>query len=304
MKCYIITTCTSNKKYDIDDLLRLKNILFRNYTVDSLYLDWSKNISNNKLEKYKAINLYCGVQWTNIIKSKNILLQNFDVELLVMSAGMGLINSEKKISSYSCTFSANSDDSIKHLKNKSLNISQKWWNLVNKFDLDKLDKNAYIFLVLSNEYINATSKTIDELIKIYEDKLFIISCSKSDTIQKYKQNLLNFNTSFNNKNRGTFISINQRAFYWLSQQIINKNLDIKLSVLNKVIDKYLENEKKFQKKRNKKLNEYELNNLIEYQIKGLQIKNPTQGLGNLRKNGFACEQKRYSKFFNTLKRAN
>lgn len=294
MKCYIITTCTSKKKYTSN--INLKNIIDNTSDINELYINWTSLKKNNQ-EKYNLEKLYSGVQWSNILKAKELLSTKFTTELLVMSAGFGLIHEDTKLPSYGITFSKDSEDSIHLLKNKPQNINQKWWNLINAFDTNTLDKDAYVFIVASQSYLQASKDTIKELISIYGKKLFIVSCGIDYSTCEFKENILHFSTKFNSINKGTFISINQRAFYWLSQQIVEENLLLNKNILNKLINSTLQNIEPFKSKQINKLSESQLIHFIKDQIIKHNKTTATQGLKHLRLSGYSCEQKRYNKLF-------
>jgi hypothetical protein len=299
MKCYIITTCTSKKKYPSN--INLKDVINKSTSIDNLYNNWEQ-LQNSNQEKYNLEELYAGVQWSNILKAKELLSNKYATELLVMSAGFGLIHSDNTIPSYNITFSKDNENSIHNIENRQENLNQKWWNLVNKFDINTLDKDACIFIIGSQSYLQSAKNTIEELITIYGKKLFIISSGVDYSTCEFKDNLLQFSTKFNSINKGTFISINQRAFHWLSEKIIINNLPLEKSTLNKLINDTLKDIEPFKQKQINKLSEFQLVNFIKKQIIKHNKTSATQGLKHLRLSGYSCEQKRYNKLFNeTLK---
>jgi|GEM_PF-1745606 len=296
-KVYIITSCTSKKSIQPKQKTQLLSYSKQFTSLDQFHVKWSKVIDNNT---HKAIDLYAGVQWSSVKKALSVFHKKYDTELLIMSAGYGLINSQKLITPYSCTFSKNHLDSISQIED-SYNISQKWWDLVNRFDLSSLDKNAKVFIALSNEYLTATQKTIEDLIDIYQDNLFIISTSKSDLPPKIKDKRLSIDSKFNVLEKGTLSSINQRALYWLSEQILKNNLTLNRKKLNLFIQKQLQHLDTYQvPKREQKDNDF-LESFIQKQIEQHNITSATSGLKHLRENNLACEQKRFNALFKKVK---
>lgn len=297
MTLYIITTCTSKKKFPSSISL---NKTIKNNLEDTVN-HWKTEI--NKInKKYIAEDLYAGVQWSNILKAKKILSKKFDTKLLIMSAGLGLIDSRKRIPSYSSTFAKGNIDSVNSINKQTSKSEQFWWNKINQFDLNTLEKDAYIFLVLSKNYIEASKTTVEKIIEIYKERVFIISSSNDANIKNlYKENLLPFNSKFNQINKGTFISINQRAFSWLSSEIISSDLEINKSTLDKRISQHLADIQIHDKFEKIKLTDNELLEYIKNQILNLTISSATKGIKELRKDGYACEQKRYQNHFKIIK---
>jgi hypothetical protein len=84
---------------------------------------------------------------------------------------------------------------------------------------------------------------------------------------------------------------------WLSNEIINKNIELDHCKLQTHIDTFLSNYEYYKRPKREILTEDTLYKKILEQIKTKNIKSGTQGLKDLRTNGFACEQKRYMQAF-------
>lgn len=290
---YIISNCTNSKK-----LTPNKDSLFRNYTnniTNNIVLDWKTNLLNSN-NKIKAKDLYKGVTWKATLDCENEFSIKFPTKLLIASAGYGLIDSEKIISSYGITFSKNQLDSI----NKYC-LNEVWWNNINEFPVNKFKNVSAIFICLSKEYLNATDKYIDKLIKIYSNKVFIINISKKCEL-KFKNNYLNFDSRFNLYEPGTLINLSQRALRWLSKEIVENKLELNQNILQEHINTFLNNFENTRIKKGKKIEDTDLRIILSDFILKKHILSASKGLTLLREKGISCEQKRFHHLFNNLKK--
>lgn len=290
---YIISNCTNGKK-----LLPNKCNLFRNYRhniIENVILDWKTNLKNSS-NKIKAKDLYKGVTWKAILDCEKEFNIKFPTKLLIASAGYGLIDSEKMISSYGITFSRNQLDSVnKYCLNKI------WWNNINEFSVNEFKNVSAIFICLSKEYLDATNNYIEKLIEIYSDKVFIINVAKKCDL-KFRKNSLNFDSRFNLYEPGTLINLSQRVLRWLSKEIIKNDLKLDHNILQEYINNFLNKFENVYIIKGKKLEDTDLKIMLNNFMLKENILSASKGLTLLRKSGFSCEQKRFHNLFNNLKK--
>lgn len=292
---YLISNCTSGKKIPTKPIH-----LFRNYchdSIDDISVNWKNNLEDIQFEKIKARNLYKGVAWKAILDAEKQFNKEFETTLLVASAGYGLINVDKLVSSYGITFSKNQLDSVsKHFRNKE------WWSNINQFDLTEFQNVSAIFIYLSKEYLKAMNDYIEELIRLHGDKVFIISVSK-ECYPNLDANMLYFDKRFNEYEPGTLISLGQRCMRWLSKEITKNGLELNLSILQKYIDVFLDNHHTKITKKGKQVSDNELEYIIKQQLSMGYMAVASRSLKTLRTNGYSCEQKRFHNVFNTIKKS-
>jgi hypothetical protein len=298
---YLISSCTSVKSIISDDKHLLRNYDLSN--IEKVSIEWIKNISLDCTNKIPARKLYQGPSWKATLDTEKNFSAKFTTQLLIASAGHGLIDSNEIICSYGSTFSKKHKDSIHHFKNIE-NPTQLWWTKTNKFDLNSLNTKSYMFLFLPSEYLIALKDFIEDLIDVFDKRIYILLTSKTRLSNKIENRSLRFDTRFNSYEKGTLITLSQRCMRWLSNEIITKELPFEHNVLQTHIDTFLSNLAPYKVAQRKQLHDSDLINIITDQIKLENIKSATQGLKSLRTKGFACEQKRYGKFFNALIRDN
>jgi len=296
---YLITNCTNVKKIPTNDNLLLRN--YRSNTLESISFTWNENIKNTENNQFiEARNLYAGVSWKAILEAeKNFALIN-DTRLLISSAGYGLIESDKKITSYGITFANGHEDSIRNFKSlKDKNITSFWWNLINKFNIKSLD-HPIIFIAVSYEYLIAMQNTINALIENFSTNVFIVVLSQKKLPSSYEKNILRFDSRFNSYEKGTVSTAIPRFIKWLSKEITRKNLALDHCTLQNYINSFFEKYEEYIMPIRNNLSDNEILKCIEIQIKEKEINNKTKGLRNLRSMGYACGQDRYNKLFKKI----
>ncbi len=297
----IISSCTSSKKYSPSDLLELTNIDDHLLLEDACEL-WINNININKSSQYKASQLYKGAAWKVTLEIKEILNKKTPTNLYVASAGYGLIHSDKEIYSYDCTFSSGDSNSISKFNNYLENPSNIiWWDKINTFSSDSFSSESYFFIVLPHDYLVASQNFIQEIIHKYDKKVFIFIANKKSVPSFMDQNIVKFDSRFNSFQTGVMINILQRAVFWLSNEIIMKDIPLVHKDLQNHIDMKLAQYKTFTMPVRKQLSEEEIYEKIRLMILYNNISSATQGLKYFRQLGFACEQKRFGKLFNEIK---
>lgn len=297
----IISSCTNGKKHPPLKKLKIANI------ESSLYLDdiidiWSSNISNLDEPIYEASQLYKGSTWQTTLKTHKVLSTNFNSSLYVASAGYGLIHAQTKISSYDCTFSSSTINSIsKFAVHKNQNANVLWWNRINKFDISSFSNDSLFFIVLPYEYLYATQDTIKLLIEKFKENVFIFVANKNTIPDFMQQNIIKFDSRFNSFQTGIISNMLQRAVLWLSNEIINNNLLLSHKVLQQHIETVMKPYKAFNMPVRSKLTEEEIRDKVKQMIIKKKISSATKGLKTFRNAGFACEQKRFGKIFKEVK---
>jgi hypothetical protein len=86
---------------------------------------------------------------------------------------------------------------------------------------------------------------------------------------------------------------------WLSTEIVSKKLELNQKILQNHINLFLNDLNPYQNPKRTQIEDYQLFQIINNQIKHHNISSATKGLNNLREIGYACEQNRYKKIFNS-----
>lgn len=297
----IISSCTNSKKQSPNKSLKIENF-HKSMHLEDIIKTWDNNIQKQEETTYKVSELYKGGSWKASIDTKKVLLTKYKTELYIASAGYGLIHSEEKILPYDCTFASSTINSINKFKNNSkIHANIRWWNEINTFNLSKFPENSYFFIVLPHNYLLAAQNTIDNLIKIFGNKVFIFTANKNSLPEFMKNNIIKLDSRFNNFQAGVVSNMLQRAVLWLSDEIIQKDIPLTHTDLQNHIEEEMSKYEIFIMPTRTKLSEEELYAKIKSMIENENIQSASKGLKTFRAMGYACEQKRFGKIFKEIK---
>ncbi|WP_373031936.1 DUF6884 domain-containing protein [Sulfurovum sp.] len=297
----LITSCTNSKKHSSSELLKIAN-----YDVDSTLEDviaqWKYNLSKNSYDSYKAKELYKGGAWQAVRETYNVLSKHYNTELFIASAGHGLIHSDNEINAYDCTFASNTSNSIsKFVKDSNKRANINWWNEINTFSVSSFSDGSLFFIVLPHGYLYATQGFIKELIERFGKDVFIFTASQHSILPFMEDNIVKFDSRFNNFQIGVISNMLQRAVLWLSNEIMTKHIPLSHAELQNHIDNEMAQHELFTMPVRAKLTEEDIREKIKTMIVEDNIASASQGLRSFRDKGFACEQKRFGKLFKQVK---
>ena len=145
MKILIVTSCTSKKKFNPSNLLNFDDCK------DKTILE--QRTEELKEYKCKAIDMYKGLQHTNVVEAVNILRDTFKditVDVNIISAGYGLLKENDIIVPYEVTFNTMKARQFEAWVNY-LNINRDVNETIKDYDI--------IFLLLGGKYLR-TLKTL------------------------------------------------------------------------------------------------------------------------------------------------
>lgn len=300
MQIFLVTSCTNSKKLRPELDMTIASYCC-NTDINEIAKKWVKN-TYSKNNRILAAQLYKGQGWANAMSALKNLYEFANAELLISSAGYGLISHKESIASYACTFNKNSQDSIYRFSSQSnCDKAQIWWNIVHSSK--EYEPNSYFIISLPHAYIYAMRDTIQELIVRHGDRVVILSYGDKNIL--FKNNTINFCSKINILMPGVMSSIYQRALNWITYSMAKYKLEISVSGLQDFIDrefKKLEQYKTVQI--GKKITDEEIKNLIINMTINSAVKSATTGLKSIRTMGYACSQERFRKLFNDIRGQN
>jgi len=126
-----LVSCTNRKTRTPSSALTLRNV--PPGTITSRAKSWIDRINSARGPTYAAECLYSGDHW-HVVRSLSEFSAKNSVgsEILVCSAGYGLISASTRILPYSATFTSNHPDSVVQDKTngKAVVARQQWWSIV------------------------------------------------------------------------------------------------------------------------------------------------------------------------------
>ena len=263
MTFHLIVTCVAQKKATDSHSILDSNI--KSGSLEEVFEQWANTLQDSSLKKIKAIDLYSGGLWGVFLDSWGVINGRVkDAKLWVLSAGYGLISSEKKIVPYNITFQEPKSDTPSILKkisypstsNAKIKILQGWWHLLSEsknsleYLLSEFAEGDRALVVLSKDYLDAVFQDLFEGIKKskFPNNIAVICNNVNDTVAKrLNSNWLFANNNFVNlpRTNNTFVNgkiahqlllemfENQSGIDWWS----NDNFNAFLKSLGKTLPK-------------------------------------------------------------------
>ena len=296
MQLFLITNCTNSKRVKPEPKLEINT--FEDCSIQEAAREWILN-STSISKKIVASQLYKGQGWANAMKSLENALLVSKAELLISSAGHGLISHTDSISPYACTFNRNSGDSIYRFLHESESEKPSiWWDMIYKNKA--FSKEAFFLISLPTQYMIAMKNTIESIIKSNADKVVLLSYGKAKSL--FPENTIRIDSRINEIIPGVMSSVNQRMLNFTTKLISNTGIKPNVKSLKTAIETQLSGikHKKITEK-NIQLTDTEISAAIREFIANNKISSATQGLRMLRSKGFACSQERFHRLFATTK---
>jgi hypothetical protein len=298
---HLITNCTKNKR-KIYNIPTISISDLRSTTLEDRVHEWRGLIEKN-VSRVPAKDLYCGGHWS-VVRD----IHDNGCEVFVLSAGFGFIGIDSEITRYDATFNTGDKNSILQ---SSTEISRdewniEWWKQLNrvredKYSLSELylhNKSDCFFITVPPLYLNVIQP---ELIELKEAGLvtpmntFIISSGasiSSSLSDLYLPVTADF-SAFLRGSRGT-LGIRMAQYFIDGLTGVESIAD----TIKYRHSKLLELSEKPIKYNRKKM----LDGDIRLWISQQKTSSVTLALRNFRDEGNACEQKRFGKLFNSVKK--
>ena len=301
MKVAIITNCSKRKKQKAPQGLMATNL--KPGTLGQVSNEWAKNVNESTLSEFAAKDQYVGRSFKEVKKIEQV--QKFD--WYIISAGLGLIPSEKEIPSYDLTITNGSSNSIVQKLKCNSGISD-WWKKVNEvfeqgsFPIAELidqNKDTLFLIALTKSYFNMISV---ELNKIHDNSYirlfgYIDSNNLDPSIKRF---FLPYNSSFDgpdSENIGIKNDFPRRVMRHYVEQVITQLDEPDFEKEAKIVEEYLSIKAPPIKLNNKKFaDEYIIGKIKEYNRE--TYPSHRKLLKHFRHElGIACEESRFKTLF-------
>ena len=307
LKTLLITPCSDRKCGKTPDFMRATSLI--SGPIDDVATEWLRKVSENP-GKTKAINMYAGRSFSELRK----VTQTGDADLMIISAGLGLVGGDEMVPNYGITVSRGSVESVFNKISSKDVREQDWWRSLKihggeQFDFNKsVDFKKYdlILLMLTKSY---SKMIVDELSQINEfgiKKLRLVGVGIEKYLpEKLKPCVLPYDQRLNGPDsgyQGTMTDLPARcAVDFINCVKSNPELGIDLETDIKFVSDRLSKLRMPIVPTRQKLSDDEVKNFIDDNWFGAGTTH--QGsLKNLRESGKACEQGRFGKIFREVKR--
>ena len=301
-KVHLITTCTNSKYHNAQ---RADLEMFQNSpSLEHLAKLWCANLESiPDSEKLPAIERYKGLHWS-VAKS---CLDEQDVELWIISAGLGLVHLSTLIPDYQATFAGGGKNSIPSFGLNRHIANQHWWNEISArqhcslsllFDEHPED----IFIVSgSKDYIKAVQTDLCkgvQFLNVPESQLLIIT-SGSETYSQLDEFIVRSQSNMARSLKANMLTLNialaKQLLIWLRESPEMSLKDISKKVSSLIGEKLVSGPKGV------RCTEQEV---CEYLKRAIRL-NPnlrvTPALREFRANGNSFEANRFKAIFQKVK---
>lgn len=185
---HIIAACAERKRLPAPRTMSMR--IVRGESLDTRFADWSKRMRDAELPMTTAEDLYVGEHWRAIRDLPEAAREyGFSANLLVASAGYGLVRSSGRLHTYAATFAREHADSI--LPRRAVKTShwyRSWWNALGQERLAgratttlraiaKAAPQTNILIVASPAYVSAMHDDILSALELMNGQLIIITSS-------------------------------------------------------------------------------------------------------------------------------
>lgn len=299
MKITVITNCTNRKRIQPTEKLRARSLSAG--TSIEVAEQWSDRLLRSD-GLMPANEVYCGRSFSEAYRA-TALIQG---RLQIASAGLGLINSETNIPSYSATVSSGSEDNILKFTEGS---AIEWWNAIKErspFSVEITSQGQEMILVaLSRPYLTLLLDTFNKWPESDIKKLrLFVRVSKNELPHKLQMNLMPYDARFDNPmgpRPGTQADFAQRALNHFVEHILPHSYNENCQYHARMINQCLKSLTPPEKLNRKKVTDEEVKALIRSHWSDVGGSS-TLMLRYLRRElGVACEQSRFKFLFHEVR---
>jgi len=311
----VITTCTNGKHYGDGEVLSLSQFSSGRTSANLLISSWTSSLREalSSATTVRAVDLYKGGHWAT---AKSIL-NDFSVDLWILSAGIGLLHYNDNVVPYKATFSVGYDESIPLYSQEYVGKSfhRTWWKEVTNrsyfkckhptsiVELMKENKKDFYIICGSPEYINAIELDIINglgyLVDAKKQLLIITSKKINERLGTYL-----FKT---NKNMAQWLRCNMLMLnISVAKYIVSRFKSKQLNDLNELSINLLDEFKELPEREVKKGIRRNPEEVKSFILKLMQQKpelSATQALREFRDSGNSFEEKRFRAEFKALMEA-
>ena len=295
----IVTNCSSVKRRK--DTPLVPSLSCR--TLEQLARAWVEKLNKAKTLE-PVIDTYGGRTFKEAILASKLV----NGELRVISAGLGLVETNQKIPNYNLTISTGEGSIAKWLKDKGL-TSKDWWmtlnNHLNKTNSlnDLVRKSSGVIFALPSSYIKLIQAELDSLSLADRKKIYIITSEAGQKIldKQLRERCLPYDERLNGaiNFQGTRNDFPQRALKHFVEQVDFKNIPFTESKAK--VSVFLSNLKKPNLPVREKATNKEIQRLIKINWKKFNGKRDPLHRFLRDEVLVSCEQKRFGVLWNEVR---
>jgi hypothetical protein len=247
---YLCVPCTKRKRISSSTNLVMRNL--PPSSVDVLARNWVDSLRQSP-SVCSARELYAGKGWMNAVVAHREACIQWPSELMVLSAGYGLISADYMVNGYSATFANDEDQISRRMLNQSgkSEYHREWWAHLNHLQgrTDTpcanfgrgLDDAIFIF-AMGSDYVHALQDDLVQLVTcVGTDRFFLINVGhKGEKFPELLRNsILPIDIRIEKLVAGTRSYINTGALVWLLKYVVSKvgwNRNEMVALISQLLD--------------------------------------------------------------------
>lgn len=303
-KVLIITPCSDRKYGFTPEHMRAASLPLG--SLPSVANEWATRVKES-ISTNAARDVYAGRSFVELKAAQSLV----SADLVIISAGLGIVRGQQKIPNYGITVSRSASDSIfKKIEGKAQ--SSEWWSHLQKtmgatFDLNSIDFGTYdlVLMIMSKNYAKMVSSDLSLMSEDVIKKLRVFGVGINSLIPlKLRDNILSYDQRLNGPDYdhpGTMTDLPARCLLDFCQQMQG----------NSEIGRGLQYDKEFVEGRLTGMRYPEVFDrkvCTDDEVKLFILEHWDTNKGNvnktlrlLRDKGFACEQTRFANLFRSVK---
>jgi hypothetical protein len=294
----IITTCTDRKRLKVEDRLRARDL--PRAPIEALAQEWRKRVDASAIKDI-ASKVYGGRSFQEALTASSVV----GTELLVISAGLGLVRASQRVPAYALTVVRGADDDIS-VKCEGRFDASEWWTLANARRNTishhvKREQNDLFILGLSRPYVGLVEEDLLALGDADRSRIRIVGLSVGDHLpQELQGSVLPYDSRLDGPNslwRGTRSDFASRAIRHFVEVILPKVGMAPVYQHNAAVSEAMASWDRPQNVLRKKCSDDEILSLIQARLESVG-QSSSRMLRHLRDvDAIACEQTRFKNLF-------
>lgn len=302
---HIVASCADRKRHP--PAVRLSDV--EGESVALRFSAWRNAIKGTEAPRARAEDLYQGGYWSVVRELPALATRmGWSPKLWIASAGYGVVSSDKRLVSYSATFSSGHEDSVTTLAEEG--ATKKWWRYatatrgglgVSLTTLTKKEPQATVLVVASPAYVEAMADDLVAAVGQIRGRgaVFVIS-SRAPSNAELSSSWLPSSSMLQGSLGGALVSLHARVARYLI--LTTSPRDFRKEKLAHMTKKLSEEAGPAVKRvAGTPMSDEEVIAFIRQRVAADAKASHTRLLRELRESGQACEQSRFRQLFMQVK---
>lgn len=309
-KIHIVLSCTSRKRTRRVDFPRLRSVRGE---VEDRAAAWSHLVDRTAPEA-PATDLYCGEYWCAGLELVDTARTRFQVDIWILSAGLGLVRGETPIAPYSATLTDGHLDSVvpSGSPTGAASTKRRWWAALSAWvgpsrcdqprTLEQLaisEKKSHVIVVAGSNYIDAVSVDLLRARKMLSASNQLMVFAAGPPRPGLEDNWVSVPGKLRTALGGSMSSTGPRAARAAIEALHPSEVP-RPDQARLVVTQLADRAPPLPESKRKRLDDHEITHWIAAAVTEQRAVAKTSALRALRDEGLACEQARFGRLFDRV----